>query len=54
MLRDTVTKLRSDNGGEYMGQQFKQVLIDNKIKHNNLALIHHIKMALRRETGVPS
>ena len=34
---DEIRKLRSDNGGEYMGKQFKDVLIKNKIKHEQSA-----------------
>ena len=34
---DEVKKLRSDGGGEYMGKQFKDVLIKNKIKHEQSA-----------------
>lgn len=30
-------KLRSDGGGEYMGKQFKDVLVQNKIKHEQSA-----------------
>ena len=32
-----VKKLRSDGGGEYMGKQFKGVLVQNKIKHEQSA-----------------
>ena len=32
-----VKKLRSDGGGEYMGHQFKDVLIKNQIKHETSA-----------------
>ena len=28
-----VHKLRSDNGGEYMGHEFKNILIENQIRH---------------------
>ena len=33
----TVKKLRSDGGGEYMGNNFKQVLLKNGIKHEQSA-----------------
>ena len=32
-----VLKLRSDNGGEYMGHEFKDILLQNKIKHEQSA-----------------
>ena len=32
-----VKQLRSDNGGEYMGNEFKQVLVKNGIKHEQSA-----------------
>ena len=33
----TILKMRSDNGGEFMGAEFKNILIENKIKHEQCA-----------------
>ena len=32
-----VKKLRTDGGGEYMGNEFKEVLLNNDIKHEQSA-----------------
>ena len=46
-----VKKIRPDNGGEYLAQQFEAVTIENQIKLDIHRHIHLTKMVQRRETG---
>ena len=31
----TIKRMRTDNGGEFIGKDYKQVLVKNKIKHED-------------------
>ena len=45
-------RLRSDNGGEYMGAEFQKILVENGIRHESSAPIHPTKMGRPSEVGV--